>query len=119
MDYLPVFVLFVAAVVIASAILVLSSWLGKGIAHPRKNMPFECGVPSISNTTQRIPVRFYLVAILFLLFDVEVVFFYPWAIVFKEFLAFGSFIFWEMAVFAIILLAGLFYAYQKRVFDWE
>ena len=119
MDYIPVLILMGAGLVVGVASLVLSHLLGPKIASKLKDMPFECGVPPIGDTRQRVSVRFYLVAILFLLFDVEVIFFYPWAVVFKKYLTVNSFILWEMGLFMAILLVGYWYILRKRALDWD
>ncbi len=119
MSYIPVLILMLVGLTIGGAILVLSTLLGKGIPNKRKNMAFECGVPSFGSARHRISVRFYLVAILFLLFDVEGIFFYPWAVVYKKYLTINSFIFIEMAFFAAILLVGYLYVLKKGALEWE
>src|SRR5687768_11253567 len=108
MEYVPVLILMAAAIVIGGAILLLSHFVGPKVASKFKDNPFECGVPRSGGTTQRISVRFYLVAILFLLFDVEAVFFFPWAVVYKKYLSINTFILIEMGVFVAILLVGYF-----------
>lgn len=87
--------------------------------NPVKMNMYECGVPTIGDARGRFSVRFYLVAILFLLFDVEGVFFYPWAVVYKKFLSFGGFILFEMLLFVAILLAGYIYVLKKGALDWD
>ena len=83
-------------------------------------MPFECGVPPLdTGQHHRISVRFYLVAILFLLFDVEGIFFFPWAVVYKKFLGINAFILIEMAFFVLILLVGYIYVLKKGALEWE
>lgn len=79
---------------------------------------YECGVPPHGDARGRFSVRFYLVAILFLLFDVEVVFFYPWAVVYKKFLTVNGFILVEMLLFVFILLVGYFYVLKKGALEW-
>lgn len=119
MAYLPVLFLLLAGLGIGGAVLVLSSLIGPKIYHPRKNKPFECGVPPHGDTKRRFSVRFYLVAILFLLFDVEAVFFFPWAVVFKKYLSINSFILFEMGAFVSVLLLGYFYVLKKGALEWE
>jgi NADH-quinone oxidoreductase subunit A len=85
MEYVPVLILMLAGAVIGSVVILISSLLGPRLPNKMKNQPFECGVPPVGTARQRVSVRFYLVAILFLLFDVEVVFFYPWAVVYKKY----------------------------------
>ena len=100
-------------------IILLSSLLGPKVKSSMKETPFECGVPISGDAKQRFSVRFYLVAILFLLFDVEVVFFFPFALVFKEYLNFNSFILAEMGLFVAVLLVGYFYVLKKGALEWE
>jgi NADH-quinone oxidoreductase subunit A len=119
MAYIPVLVLMLAAIVIGCVVLAISYLLGPKLPNARKNMPFECGVPPIGDARQRFSVRFYLVAILFLLFDVEAIFFFPWAVVFKQYLSINSFILVEMAFFVAILLVGYFYVLKKGALEWE
>jgi NADH-quinone oxidoreductase subunit A len=104
---------------VGGLILFVSHFLGPQIPSKRKNAPFECGVPPVGDARQRFSVRFYLVAILFLLFDVEAVFFFPWAVVFKKYLSINAFILVEMAFFVAILLVGYFYVLGKGALEWE
>jgi len=93
---------------------------GPKLPNKTKNSPIECGVPVVEGQAKkRVSVRFYLVAILFLLFDVETVFFYPWAVVYKKLLGEGSFILVEMLGFVAVLLVGYFYILRKGALDWE
>src|SRR4051812_5066812 len=103
MTYIPVLILLAVATLLGGVIILASSLLGPKLPNKRKSMPFECGVPGTGDVRHRLSVRFYLVAILFLLFDVEAVFFFPWAVVFKKYLAINSFILLEMVFFAAIL----------------
>ena len=119
MSYIPVLIFMSLGLAIGGVILLLTSLLGAGIPNKRKNMPFECGVPPVGTARHRFSVRFYLVAILFLLFDVEAVFFIPWAVVFRKFLSINSFILIEMGVFAAILLVGYVYVLRKGALEWE
>jgi NADH-quinone oxidoreductase subunit A len=119
MTYIPVLLLLVAGLGIGLVVLLLTTLLGSGIPNRRKNMPFECGVPGDGLTHPRFSVRFYLVAILFLLFDVEAVFFFPWAVVYKKYLTINSFILWEMGLFAVVLLVGYVYVLRKGALEWE
>lgn len=119
MSYLPILIMLVAAAVLGTVIVIASYLLGPKVYNPRKNTPFECGMPPANDTHRRFSVRFYLVAILFLLFDVESVFFFPWAISFKDFLAVNSFILLEMGFFVGVLLVGYFYVLRKGALEWE
>jgi NADH-quinone oxidoreductase subunit A len=105
--------------IIGVAILLLTTFIGSGVPNKRKDTPFECGVPPVGNARHRFSVRFYLVAILFLLFDVEAIFFYPWAVVYKKYLSINSFILIEMAFFAAILVVGYIYVLRKGALEWE
>lgn len=119
MTYLPIVLLFIVALALGVVILLLTTYLGTGIRNPRKDMPFECGMPPLGPARHRFSVRFYLVGILFLLFDIEGVFFYPWAIVYRKYLSINSFILIEMGIFLLILLLGYFYVIRKGALDWE
>ncbi|MCM2278032.1 MAG: NADH-quinone oxidoreductase subunit A [Oligoflexia bacterium] len=119
MDYIPVLILMLVGLVVGGAVLLLTSLLGPKLPNRKKNQPFECGVPPIGDARHRFSVRFYLVAILFLLFDVEAVFFFPWAVVYKKYLSINAFILVEMAFFVAILLLGYFYVVRKGALEWE
>jgi NADH-quinone oxidoreductase subunit A len=119
MTYIPVLILLLVGLGVGVIVTILTTLLGSGIPNRRKNMPFECGVPGVGSAHHRFSVRFYLVAILFLLFDVEGIFFFPWAVVYKKYLAINAFILIEMAVFAAILLVGYFYVLRKGALEWE
>ena len=119
MVYIPVLILMLMAAAVGGLVVVVSALIGKGTPNKRKDMPFECGVPPVGDARHRFSVRFYLVAILFLLFDVEAIFFFPWAVVFKKFLAINTFILLEMAFFVAILLVGYFYVLRKGALEWE
>lgn len=119
MEYMPVLVLLAIGAIVGGVILALTHLLGPRLRNRVKEAPFECGVPPVGDARSRISVRFYLVAILFLLFDVEVLFFYPWAVVYRKFLTMGAFILVEMAVFTAILLVGYWYVLKKGALEWE
>lgn len=119
MEYIPVLILIAIGLTIGVVAVALSSWLGPKLPNPRKDTPFECGVPIYGDARQRFSVRFYLVAILFLLFDVEAIFFYPWAVVYKKYLSINSFILIEMAVFIAVLLLGYYYVLRKGALEWD
>ncbi len=120
MEYLPVLVLMAAGVVIGGAVLLITTWLGPKLPNKTKDSPAECGVPITENVKkQRVSVRFYLVAILFLLFDVETVFFYPWAVIYKKFMSTGTYILFEMLAFVAVLFVGYVYVLRKGALEWE
>ncbi len=120
-QYLPVLMLLLLALVFAFGMLGLSVLLGKrGRATPVKDTPYECGMLPVQRGGTRLAVRFYLVAMLFILFDVEVVFLYPWAVVYREMLAeHANMIFGTMLTFLGVLFIGYLYLVRKRAFDWK
>src|SRR5262245_11248320 len=112
----PGLVMLVFAALFAVLNLALSWVLGrKAATNPVKDAAYECGMPPISDAHQRFSVKFYLVAILFVLFDIEVVFLYPWAVHFKRQ---PAFLFWEMLVFLGILFLGWWYVIRKGAVNW-
>ncbi|HYU46778.1 MAG TPA: NADH-quinone oxidoreductase subunit A [Terriglobales bacterium] len=113
--YLPLLLHFGIATVLAGAIVTLSWLIGQHKPNRAKLSPYECGVPPIGDARERFSVKFYMVAMLFILFDVEAVFLYPWAVILRELKMFG---FWEMIVYIGIFLVGLFYVWKKGVLDW-
>jgi NADH-quinone oxidoreductase subunit A len=113
--YLPLLIHMGIALLLGGAIIVLSQLLGRHRYSRVKFQPYECGMSPIGDARERFSVKFYLVAMLFILFDVEAVFLYPWAILLKELKMFG---FWEMMVYIAVLLVGLFYVWKKGVLDW-
>ncbi len=113
--YLPLLLHFGIATARASAIVILSWFVGQHKPNRAKLSPYECGVPPVGDARERFSVKFYMVAMLFILFDVEAVFLYPWAVVLRELKMFG---FWEMIVYIGIFLVGLFYVWKKGVLDW-
>jgi NADH-quinone oxidoreductase subunit A len=117
----PVIFLFVFVLIFGGGLLFLTSLVGpKVMKSSRKSMPYECGIPGQETETTKIPVKFYLTAILFILFDIEVVFMYPWAVVYLDYLKeAGSFIFIEMVVFMAILVFGLFFVWKAKGLQWE
>lgn len=119
MDYLPVLILMAIGAAIGGGALLLSSLIGPKSPNKRKNMPFECGMDPVGDARQRFSVRFYLVAILFLLFDVEALFFYPWAVVYKKYLSINAFILLEMGLFVAVLLVGYVYVLGKGALEWD
>lgn len=120
-DYLPILIQIIVAVGFAASALIFSVILGKaGRRSAIKDTPYECGMLPESGSQPRFAVKFYLVAMLFILFDLEVVFMYPWAVVFRSFVAVkGAVIFWSMLSFVSILTVGYIYAIKKGVLDWK
>jgi len=121
MEYLPVLMLGVLAVVFSFGMLVMSVVLGKrGRRTPVKDTPYECGMVPVGEGSTRLSIRFYLVAMLFILFDIEVVFLYPWAVIYREMLKeSGGMILGAMVSFLGVLFIGYLYALKKRAFDWK
>jgi NADH-quinone oxidoreductase subunit A len=106
----------VVALGFAAFTLTASHFLGKRVYDRAKLMPYECGVTPVGTARERFHTRFYLVAMLFIVFDIETVFLYPWAIVFKQLRVFGLI---EMAVFVAILLVGFVYIWGKGALEWD
>lgn len=115
-EYLPIVVLIIFSAGVAGIAVLLGHLFGPRRPTPRKSMPYESGMRPIGPGMRRMPVRFYLVAVLFILFDIEVVFFLPWAIVFRQLGVFGLV---EMLIFILILLVGYVYAWKKGALEWE
>ena len=120
-DYLPILILLVLSTGLACLIVILTHLLGPRRDTKLKLMPYESGMNPIGSAVRRMPVRFYLIAVLFILFDIEVVFFLPWAVVFSTFIKNGQalFILLEMFIFIAILLVGYIYAWKKDALEWE
>ena len=120
-QYIPVGMLIVLAVCFSFGILIMSVVLGKKGKRPTiKDTAYECGMLPIGEGSTRLSVKFYLVAMLFILFDIEVVFLYPWAVVYKEMLTKNAgAIFGSMISFLVILFVGYMYALKKEAFDWK
>ena len=119
MTYLPVILMMTVGLTVGGAILILSTLLGRGVSNLRKDQAFECGMDPFGSAHHQFSVRFYLVAILFLLFDVETIFFYPWAVVFRKFVSVNSFILMEMGLFTFTLLVGYLYVWRRGALEWE
>lgn len=120
-QYLPVLMLGVLAVVFSFGMLVMSVVLGKRGKRPAvKDTPYECGMVPVGEGNTRFSVKFYVVAMLFILFDIEVVFLYPWAVIYREMLKEnGGMILGAMVSFMVVLFVGYLYAVKKRAFDWR
>lgn len=115
-EYFPILVYIGIAIAFACFAIAASYLLGQRKPSAAKQSPYECGVTTIGPTYKRIPIKYYIVAMLFLLFDIEVVFLYPWAVVFKEMKAFA---FVSMAIFIGILLVAYIYVWKKGALEWE
>ena len=115
-EYLPIVVLLIIAAGLAVVVVILGHAFGPRRPTARKSQPYESGMRPIGPGARRVPVHFYLVAVLFILFDIEVVFFLPWAVVFDQLGLFGLI---EMGIFIVVLLVGLVYAWKKGALEWE
>jgi len=115
-EYLPIGIMILIATGLAALVVILGHTFGPKRPSERKNSPYESGMTPIGPGTRRVPVRFYMVAVLFILFDIEVVFFLPFAVVFRKLGWFGII---EMGIFILILLFGYVYAWKKGALEWE
>ena len=115
-QYTGALILFILSVLIAVGMVAATTILGPKKKFADKMEPFECGESQLVSPHQRFSVKFYLIAVLFILFDVEVVFLFPWAVIFKRLGLFGLI---EMMVFLVILGIGLLYVWKKGGLDWE
>jgi NADH-quinone oxidoreductase subunit A len=114
--YLPIFVHLFLAVLLTAALLAAHAVLGGRRPTAAKTEPYESGVWPIGSARERIPIRYYLIAMLFILFDIEAVFLYPWAVAFRDLGMLGLV---EMLVFLGVLFIGFIYAWQRRALEWE
>src|SRR5438045_984562 len=114
--YIPLLLQVIVGAVLATVMITLSHLLGKHKWTPAKNSPYECGIVPTGDAQQRFSVKFYMVAMLFILFDVEAVFLYPWAVIARQLKMFG---FWEMIVYIGLVLVGFFYVWKQGMLDWS
>ena len=121
-DYLPVLLIFIVAGGFAVSNIVLSQYVGQRKRTRTKMMPYECGKDPVGTARERFSVKFYLIAMIFILFDIEVIFLMPWAVVFKTLASplYGlrTLVYVEMMVFVALLLVGYVYVIKKGAFDW-
>src|SRR6201981_67664 len=115
-SWAPIGIFFILVAGFGTVALVGSYFLGVKKPNPRKLSPYECGVHPIGTARERFSVKFYLVAMLFLLFDIEAVFLFPWAVVYRDLKLFG---FFEMLLFIAAVLAGYIYVWKKGALEWE
>ncbi|HSJ90065.1 MAG TPA: NADH-quinone oxidoreductase subunit A [Anaerolineales bacterium] len=116
LEYVAIGLMIVLATLVALIAIGLGTLFGPKKDSAAKSMPYESGMNPYGEGTRRMPIRFYLVAVLFILFDIEVVFFLPWAITFRQLGLFGLV---EMIIFIVILLVGYVYAWKKGALEWE
>ena len=115
-EFAPIAALLVISVLVTLLILNISAIFGPRRPSERKSSPYESGMKPIGPAVRRLPVQFYLVAVLFILFDIEVIFFLPWAVIFRELAVYGLV---TMGVFTLILTVGLFYEWKSGALEWE
>jgi len=114
--FLPILIMIGLGLGFGAGSVVLSQLLGPRKPTPEKKAPYECGMPAVGDARERQSVKFYLVAMIFLLFDIEVVFLYPWAIAFRDL---GTTWFWQVVTFFALLTTGYIYVWRKGAFDWS
>ena len=115
-EYIPLLIILILATVLAFLVIILGAIFGPRRPTERKSAPYESGMVPYGMGTRRISIRYYLIAVLFILFDIETIFFLPWAVVFRKLGLFGLI---EMFIFIGILLVGYVYAWKKGALEWE
>lgn len=115
-QFFPVLIQILIAIAVAGGMLGASAVIGRRVKDKVKDAPYESGMNPVGSARERFSVKFYLVAMLFILFDIEAVFLYPWAVVFRRLRLFG---FFEMLLFIVLILCGFFYIWKKGVLDWS
>lgn len=114
--YFPLLIQILIALAVAGGMIGASAFVGRKVKDKIKNSPYESGMEPVGNARERFSVKFYLVAMVFILFDIEAIFLYPWAVVYRELRLFG---FFEMLLFIVLVLCGFFYIWKKGVLDWS
>ncbi len=114
--WLPVLIQIIIALGVASAMIGFSAILGRRVKDSVKSSPYESGMKPVGNARERFSVKFYLVAMVFILFDIEAIFLYPWAVVYRQLKMFA---FFEMLLFIVLVLCGFYYIWKKGVLDWS
>jgi NADH-quinone oxidoreductase subunit A len=114
-SYVPILILGAVATGFAAFTIVVSQLLGKPRPTPAKRSVYECGMPAIGTARERLPIKFYLVCMIFILLDVDAAFLYPWALIFRDLGVFG---FFEMLAFIVLLGGGFVYAWKAGALDW-
>jgi NADH-quinone oxidoreductase subunit A len=120
-DYLPILLMFVVAFGFAAGNVLLSQMVGQRKSTRTKLMPYECGKDPVGSARERFSVKFYLIAMIFILFDIELIFLIPWAVVFKKMTledGMGRLVYVEMMLFVALLLVGYVYVWKKGLFEW-
>jgi NADH-quinone oxidoreductase subunit A len=119
LEYLPILIFIGLAAVLGGALIVVPLVIAPSKPDPEKLSAYECGFPAFGDARTKFDVRFYLVAILFIIFDLEVAFLFPWAITLTSMGAAGTFAFWSMMVFLGVLTVGFIYEWNKGALEWE
>jgi NADH-quinone oxidoreductase subunit A len=115
-SYLPILVILLVSVLLGLAIIGLSTILARRNPTPIKLMPYECGMDPIGSARHRFSIRFFVMGMLFIVFDIELIFLFPWATIYDKLMVFG---FAEMFIFVLVLLVGLVYVWKKGALEWE
>jgi NADH-quinone oxidoreductase subunit A len=115
-NYIPILVFLVISLVMGSMFFVVGYFLGPKSPNSEKNSPYECGFEAFEDARMKFDVRYYLVAILFIIFDLEIAFFFPWAVALREI---GMVGFWAMMMFLAVLVVGFIYEWRKGALEWE
>ena len=118
-NYLPILIVFILASAFVCISLVATHYFGPRVKSTVKDMPYESGVDLIGETRVRLSIKYFLIALMFIIFDIEIIFLFPWAIVYRDFLQYGTFIFYEMVVFLSILTFGYVYVWRNGALDWD
>src|SRR5689334_10622107 len=119
LTYVPILVMMIVSAVIAGGMVGASYLLGPKKPNRYKQVSYECGITPVGSARERFPIKFYLIAMLFIIFDIETIFLYPWAVIFRGSGAGKLFLLGEMAVFVAILFVGYFYILGKGALDWD
>jgi NADH-quinone oxidoreductase subunit A len=114
--WFPVLVQILIALAVATAMIGLSAVLGRRVKDSAKSTPYESGMKPVGNARERFSVKFYLVGMVFIVFDIEAIFLYPWAVVYRDLRLFG---FFEMLLFVVLVMCGFFYIWKKGVLSWS
>src|SRR5438874_13267846 len=121
--WIPVLIMLLAAIGLGTVMLTLNWFLGRKQRNPIKLAPYESGVPLLDQNRKRVNVRFYQIAMLFILFDIEAAFLYPWAVIYRDATntphGTSWFVFGEMLIFIVLLAVGYLYVWKKKAFDWK
>jgi NADH-quinone oxidoreductase subunit A len=118
----PVLLLTVFVIIFGAALLLFAHWIGaKAKPNKVKDETYECGIPAEVSGPTKVPIKFYLTAILFILFDIEIIFMYPWAVTYGDFISggYGLYIFSAMAFFLTVFIFGLFWEVKSKALEWE